>query len=96
MDTSVVFDVVCQTYIDYTTEVFISVLRSPLHASGSLPSSAGGFIAVSLKKDTKRSAKHFSFASYIVSFMQSLAVQSLFLLLYLYTLLKTVKAFTKN
>ena len=48
MDTSVVFDVVCQTYIYYTTEVFILVLRSPLYASGSLPSSAGGFITVSL------------------------------------------------
>ncbi|MCM1540507.1 MAG: class I SAM-dependent methyltransferase [Blautia sp.] len=41
LDTSVVYDVVCQTYIYYTAEFPICVLCSPLPASISLPSSAG-------------------------------------------------------
>ena len=46
------FCAVCQTCTNYITGVYILVLRlSPL-ASASLPSSAGGFISVSLKKIT--------------------------------------------
>lgn len=44
LDTSVVYDVVCQTYIHYTAEFSIFVLCSPPPAFVSLPSSAGGFI----------------------------------------------------
>jgi hypothetical protein len=48
LDTSVVYDAVCQTCIHYTAEFSILILCSPPPASVSLPSSAGGFITVSL------------------------------------------------